>query len=40
MLDTWEELPPSFISSSEKKTGREEILNFIEQYINIFKKSG
>lgn len=40
MLDTWEELPPSFISSSSKKTGREEILNFIEQYINIFKKSG
>lgn len=40
MLDTWEELPPSIISSSEKKTGRDEILNFIEQYINIFKKSG
>ena len=40
MLESWEELPPSFISSSEKKTGREEILNFIEQYINIFKKSG
>ncbi|MCK9159683.1 MAG: ribosome biogenesis GTP-binding protein YihA/YsxC [Bacteroidaceae bacterium] len=31
----WEELPPYFISSSEKKTGQKEILNFIE---NINKK--
>lgn len=34
-LDTlkkqWEELPPHFISSSENKTGRQEILNYIEQ---------
>ena len=28
---TWEELPPYFITSSEKKTGREEILSYIEQ---------
>lgn len=27
----WEELPPYFISSSENKTGRDEILNYIEQ---------
>lgn len=27
--DTWEELPPYFISSSERGTGREEILQFI-----------
>lgn len=27
----WEELPPHFISSSENKTGRQEILNYIEQ---------
>ncbi len=27
----WEELPPYFVSSSENKTGREEILNYIEQ---------
>ena len=26
----WEELPPYFISSSESKMGREEILNYIE----------
>lgn len=27
----WEELPPHFISSSEDKTGRKEILDYIEQ---------
>jgi GTP-binding protein len=26
----WEELPPYFISSSENRTGRTEILNYIE----------
>ena len=30
LLEHWEELPPMFRSSSEKGTGREEILNFIE----------
>jgi GTP-binding protein len=40
MLDTWEELPVTFISSSVKKTGKEQLLNFIEQSINIFRKSG
>lgn len=29
--ETWEELPPHFVTSSEKKTGREEILDYIEQ---------
>ena len=29
LLKTWEELPNKFISSAEKKTGREEILDFI-----------
>lgn len=27
----WEELPPYFVTSSEKKTGRDEILDYIEQ---------
>lgn len=27
----WEELPPYFISSAEKKTGRQEILDYIEE---------
>ncbi len=31
LLDRWEELPPIFLTSSEKKKGRDEILDFIEQ---------
>lgn len=30
LLETWEELPPVFITSSEKKTGKEELLDYIE----------
>lgn len=30
MLETWEELPPFFLSSAEKGDGREEILDYIE----------
>ncbi len=30
LLETWEELPPMLLSSSEKKDGRDEILNYIE----------
>ena len=30
MLDRWETLPPYFITSSEKKLGREEVLDYIE----------
>lgn len=29
----WEELPPHILTSSSNKTGREEVLSFIEQYI-------
>ena len=29
--DRWEELPPYFITSSEKKLGRDEVLDYIEQ---------
>lgn len=29
--ETWEELPPYFLTSAEKKTGRTEILDYIEQ---------
>ena len=28
--DRWEEMPPYFITSSEKKIGRDEVLNYIE----------
>ncbi|GHT68407.1 putative GTP-binding protein EngB [Bacteroidia bacterium] len=31
LLETWEELPPIFFTSSERKTGKEEILNYIEE---------
>lgn len=31
LLEDWEELPPIFVTSSEKKVGREEILDYIDQ---------
>jgi len=31
MLETWEEMPPYFITSSDKRQGRDEVLNYIEQ---------
>lgn len=34
LAEQWEELPPIFISSSEKGTGREEIITFIEEALN------
>ena len=30
LKEQWEELPPYFITSAEKKTGREEVLNYID----------
>lgn len=33
LAEQWEELPPMFISSSEKGKGREEILTFIEEAL-------
>jgi len=38
LLEAWEELPPIFVSSSEKKEGREEILNYIEGINKQIKK--
>ena len=37
LSEQWEELPPVFISSSEKKTGRTEILDYIESINNSLK---
>ena len=34
ILEHWEELPPSFVSSSETGLGREDILNYIEEVLN------
>jgi GTP-binding protein len=31
LLETWEELPPVFVTSSEKKQGRDEVLDYIGQ---------
>ena len=30
LRDVWEELPPYFVTSNEKKTGRDEVLNYID----------
>lgn len=35
MLEKWESLPVTFISSATKNSGRDEILNYIEESINI-----
>ena len=34
LAETWEELPPTFCSSSETGAGREEILSYIESILN------
>ncbi|MBQ1938126.1 MAG: YihA family ribosome biogenesis GTP-binding protein [Bacteroidales bacterium] len=34
ILEHWESLPPTFISSSESRLGREEILDYIESVLN------
>ena len=34
LLEEWEELPPVFVTSSENRMGREEVLNYIEQIIS------
>ena len=31
MLETWEEMPPYFVTSAEKRAGRDEVLDYIEQ---------
>lgn len=38
LLKWWEELPQMFITSAEKKEGREEILSFIEESNKLFVK--
>ncbi len=34
LLENWEALPEIFLSSAEKKTGRKELLNFIDEVIS------
>jgi GTP-binding protein len=38
LLETWETLPPTFVSSAETKKGKEEILQYIEQINQQFNK--
>jgi GTP-binding protein len=37
LSETWEELPPMFVTSSEKKQGREEVLEYIEEINKLLK---
>jgi GTP-binding protein len=39
LLETWEELPPVFFTSSERKKGRDEILDYIDT-VNLSLKEG
>ena len=39
ILELWEELPPTFISSSETGAGREEILDYIESVLETLDKN-
>jgi GTP-binding protein len=38
LLETWEELPPIFYTSSEKKQGREELLDYIDSINRAMKE--
>lgn len=39
LKEQWEELPPYFISSAEKRTGRKEILDYIESVNHMLKEN-
>ena len=36
MLETWEEMPPHFITSAEKRLGAEEVLDYIESVNKLY----
>ena len=38
LLDTWEELPPHFITSSEKRQGKQELLSYIQEILKLCTK--
>lgn len=37
LLDTWESLPPYFVTSADKKTGKEEVLDYIDKVLKELK---
>lgn len=39
LLETWEELPPMFLSSTVKRQGKDDILGYIEKSLIYFKES-
>jgi GTP-binding protein len=39
LLETWEELPPSFITSSEDRIGREELLEYMGSILSQYSSS-
>lgn len=39
MLKRWDELPPFFLTSSEKKRGRDELLNFIDDTNKVWQEA-
>lgn len=38
VLADWEELPPMLVTSAEKKTGRDELLDFINDALKVYKQ--
>ena len=40
LLETWEELPPRFVTSSKKREGRDELLDYIESINKNIKNNG
>lgn len=38
LLETWEELPPCFVTSAEQRTGRDDVLGYIKQINADLKK--
>lgn len=39
LLEYWEELPPVFVTSSENGLGKEEVLDYIEEVLQILKEN-
>lgn len=40
LLETWEELPPIFLTSAEKREGRDEVLQYIDDINSSLKDNG
>lgn len=38
MLESWDEMPPTFLTSAETRLGRDQVLNYIDECLPLFKK--